>query len=116
MNLLDTGIIIDMLKENKYKPGAISPLTLIEVLRAIDGKKRKKVKHLLEDSFAVLNIDNSTIETYCEIYNELKKEGNQLPDADLLIASTAISHQLPLETKDKHFQRLEKFKLKISGI
>ena len=113
MNLLDTGIIIDMLKEKRYSLGAVSPLTLIEVLRGIDDKKRTKVKQLLEESFSVLNINNRIIETYCDIYCKLKKEGNPLPDADLLIAATAMAHNLILETNDEHFQRLKPLGLRI---
>jgi tRNA(fMet)-specific endonuclease VapC len=113
MNFLDTGIIIDMLKEKKYRPGAISPLTLIETLRGIENKKRTRVKHLMEESFAVLNIDNSIIETYCDIYSKLKREGKSLQDSDLLIAATAIAYNLTLETKDEHFQRLKPLGLKI---
>jgi len=113
MNLLDTGTIIDMLKVKKYSPGAISPLSLIETLRGIENKKRTKVKHLLEESFVVINIDNKIIETYCDIYCKLKKDGNQLPDADLLIAATAMAFNLTLETNDEHFQRLVPLGLKI---
>ncbi len=113
MNLLDTGIIIDMLKEKRYSLGAVSPLTLIEVLRGIDDKKRTKVKQLLEESFSVLNINNRIIETYCDLYCKLKKEGAPLPDADLLIAATAMAHNLILETNDEHFQRLEPLGLKL---
>ncbi len=100
-------------KEKKYSPGVISPLTLIEILRGIDAKKRAKVKHLLEESFAVLNIDNKIIETYCDLYCKLKKGGTLLPDADLLIAATAIAYNLTLETKDEHFQRLTTLGLKL---
>jgi predicted nucleic acid-binding protein len=113
MNLLDTGAIIGMLKVKKYSPGAISPLSLIETLRGIENKKRTKVKHLLEESFVVINIDNKIIETYCDIYCKLKKDGNQLPDADLLIAATAMAFNLTLETNDEHFQRLVPLGLKI---
>jgi len=113
MNLIDTGIIIEMIKQKKYSPGAISPLTLIEVLRGIDNKKRTKVKQLLEESFSVLNLDNSIIEAYCDIYCKLKKEGTPLPDADLLIAATAMAHNLTLETNDEHFQRLKPLGLKM---
>jgi tRNA(fMet)-specific endonuclease VapC len=113
MKVLDTGIIIEMIRKKSFQPGAISPLTLIEVLRGIDGEKRTKVKHLLEESFAVINIDNKIIETYCELYCKLKQEGSQLPDADILIAATAIAHDLAIETNDKHFQRLKKFNLKL---
>jgi tRNA(fMet)-specific endonuclease VapC len=113
MNLLDSGIIIDMLRHNNFHPGAISTLTLIEVLRGIDSKKRIQIKQLLEESFTIININNPTIETYCELYNKLKKNGTPLPDADLLIAATAIAHNLTLETKDEHFQRLKSIGLKI---
>jgi tRNA(fMet)-specific endonuclease VapC len=114
MNLLDTGIIIVMLKEKKHRPGFISPITLIEILRGIEAKKRTKVKELLEQSFSLINIDNKTIETYCELYRKLRREGTALPDADLLIAATAIANDLPLETNDDHFQRLKAVGLKLS--
>jgi len=113
MTLLDTGIIIEMLKQKRYRPGAISPLTLIEVLRGVDSKKRIRVKQLLEESFSVVNIDNSIIETYCDIYCKLKKEGTPLPDADLLIAASAMARNLILETDEEHFQQLKSLGLKL---
>ena len=113
MNLLDTDIIIEMLKRKKHGAGIISPITLIEILRGIEAKKRPKVKELLEESFNLLNIDNKTIETYCTLYDKLKEEGMLLPDADLLIAATAIAYNLKLETKDEHFQRLKPIGLKV---
>lgn len=63
----------------------------------------------------VLNLDDNIIEAYCKIYRQLKEEGNLLPDADLVIAATAIAHDLILETKDVHFQRLKKIGLKLFG-
>ena len=113
MNLFDTDIIIEMLRKKKHKTGVVSPITLIEILRGIDAKKRHKVKELLEESFGLLNIDNRIIETYCDVYRKLKKDCNPLPDADLLIASTAMAYSLPLETRDEHFQRLKPLGLKL---
>ena len=114
MNILDTGIVIDIMENNNYSLGIISPITLLEVLRGIDDKKRPIAKQLLEESFTVLNLDNSIIEAYCKIYRKLKQEGNMLPDADLLIAATAIAHDLTLETKDAHFARLKSLGLKLA--
>ncbi len=85
----------------------------MEVLRGIADKKRLQIRQLLEESFSVLNLDNSIIEAYCRIYRKLKEEGNLLPDADLLIAATAIAHDLILETKDAHFLRLKTLGLKL---
>lgn len=113
MNLLDTGIVIDIMQSNGYVPAFISPITLLEILRGIENQKRPTAKQLLEESFKVLNLDNSIIEAYCKIYRKLKSEGNLLPDADLLIAATAIAHDLTLQTKDAHFQRLKHLGLKI---
>jgi tRNA(fMet)-specific endonuclease VapC len=113
MNLLDSGIIIEMIRQKKYSPGVISPITLIEVLRGIDDKKRSRVKQLLEESFSPMNLDNQIIETYCRLYRGLKTEGTLLPDADLLIAASAIAYDLTLETNDDHFQRLKPIGLKL---
>ncbi len=113
MNVLDTGIIIQMLKEKRHEQGFISPITLIETLRGIEHSKRTKIKELLEESFYLLNLDNEIIEKYCEIYSKLKKEGNLLPDADLLIGATAMAKGIPLETDDVHFQRLKSLGLEL---
>ena len=114
MNLLDTDIIIEMLRERRHEVGAISIITLIEVLRGLEDRKRAKVKELLEESFNLLNLDNEVIGTYCNLYQKLKKEGASLPDADLLIAATAMSHNMTLKTKDERFKRLRHLGLKLA--
>jgi tRNA(fMet)-specific endonuclease VapC len=78
----------------------------MEVLRAIENKRRVQVREFLEGSYSILNLDNKTIKTYCKIYRKLKEEGNLIPDADLIIAATAIEYDLVLETKDAHFHRI----------
>jgi tRNA(fMet)-specific endonuclease VapC len=113
MNLLDSGVLIDNMETNNYAPAIISSITLIEVLRGIEDKKRLQIRQLLEESFSILNLNNSIIEAYCKIYRKLKEEGNLLPDADLIIAATAIANDLILETKDVHFQRLKTVGLKL---
>ena len=113
MNLLDTDVVTDNMESNNYVPAFISPITLLEVLRGIEDKKRPIAKRLLEDSFSVLNLNNSIIGVYCKIYRKLKAEGNLLPDADLIIAATAIANELTLETKDAHFLRLKSLGLKL---
>ena len=114
MNLLDTDIIIELLRKKTHEAGAISIITLIEVLRGPDPRKIPKVKELLEESFTLLNLDNEAIETYCKLYRRLRDEGIQVPDADLLIAATAMSRNIALKTKDIHFERLKKLGLKLT--
>jgi tRNA(fMet)-specific endonuclease VapC len=114
MSLFDTDSVIEMLREKRHEAGAISTITLIEVLRGTGAEKRGRVKILLEESFNLLDLDNRVIETYCNLYDSLRAEGTLIPDADLLIAATAISHNKALRTGDEHFQRLEKLGLKLT--
>jgi predicted nucleic acid-binding protein len=50
---------------------------------------------------------------YCKLYDEVRGRGEMIPDADLLIAASAISHNLTLRTRDEHFVRLEPLGLKV---
>lgn len=48
------------------------------------------------------------METFDEIKAFLEKKGQIIDDLELLIASTALTHNLILETNnEKHFKRLE---------
>jgi predicted nucleic acid-binding protein len=111
--LIDTSALVEDLRRGVFEEGALSVITLIEVLRGVSEGKRESVKSLLEESYAILGIDNSVVLTYCELYSELRKRGELVPDADLLVAATALAHGLTLVTKDRHFERLEKYGLKL---
>lgn len=115
MNLLDTDTLVELLQKREYETGAISIITLIEILRGLEPEKRAKVKELIEQSFNPLPIDNKVIKTYCNLYRNLRDKGIPIPDADLIIAATAVSHNMPLKTRDKHFQRLERLGLKLAN-
>lgn len=116
MKLIDTSWLIELLKRKSFEEGAISIVTLIEVLRGVPAGKRDAVKKLLEESFDVIGVDNSVVRVYCELYDELKKRGTLVPDADLLIASTAITNNLVLKTRDRHFQELVSYGLDLELI
>ena len=113
MNLLDTSVVIDNIEEGNYSPAVISTITMLEILRGLEDKKRSPTRQLLKESYVILNLDDGIVEVYCNIYRSLKGNGNLLPDADLLISATAIAHDLTFETIDEHFQRLKPFGLKV---
>ena len=113
MNLLDTDAVIELLHEKKYEVGSISIITLIEVLRGLEAGKRAQVKKLLEESFNIQGLDNEIIETYCNLYRKLREDGASIPDADLLVAATAISRNTMLKTRDEDFERLGELGLKL---
>jgi len=114
MNLLDTDIVIQLLHERRFETGNISVITLVEILRGLEDDKRSRVKELLEESFTVERLDNTTVEEYCNLYRKLKEAGALVPDADLLIAATAISHNMTLRTRNEHFSRLVDLGLRLA--
>jgi len=114
MSLFDTDRVVELLRRRRHEAGSISIITLIEVLRGLEAGKRPQVKRLLEESFNILIIDNKVIETYCSLYRKLREEGVPIPDADLLIAATAISSNATLITRDEHFEGLRNLGLKLA--
>ena len=114
MKLLDADALIDQLRTREHEPGGISVITLIEFLRGIPDEKREQAKELIEESYETLGLDNDAVLTYCTLYRRLRQEGEAVPDADLLIAATAISRDMPLQTRDAHFQRLKEHGLEIA--
>ncbi|MCC6586594.1 MAG: type II toxin-antitoxin system VapC family toxin [Bryobacterales bacterium] len=60
----------------------------------------------LEDmvrSCRVLPIDNRTAEFYAGVRSDLKKFGRPIPQNDLWIAALARQHQMPMISRDRHF-------------
>jgi len=47
------------------------------------------------------------------VFKLYRQEGTPIPDADLLMAATAMAHNLTLKTEDQHFKRLREFGLKL---
>ncbi len=91
MNLFDTDVVIDSIQKRKATPGAISVITLLEVLRGVDEGRRSRVKELLERNYAVRGIDNDVILLTCRLYNQLRRDGEPINEADLIIAATAMA-------------------------
>jgi predicted nucleic acid-binding protein len=113
MSLIDTSVLIDNTRRGIYEEGAISIITPIEVLMGLASKKRIRAKELLERSYKVIYLDNKVILKYCELYNEHKKNGILIPDADPLIAATALTNNMVLITKDRNFERLKDVGLRL---
>ena len=109
MSLLDTSYLIKLINENRFETGSISIITVIEFLRGLKKEKRERVKEALEGAFNIIQLDNEIILTYCELYEELRKSGELISDADLIIAATAKAKKMKLKTLDKDFKRLKNY-------
>ena len=104
MTLTDTSILINFLKGKiKYLGDSISIISLMEVGRVIENKRKLEVLKTLEDMFKVYPIDEKVAVEYTELYYRLREKGRLIVDLDLIIASTAKAYDEKLLTRDKDF-------------
>ena len=54
----------------------------------------------------ILFPSRETAEHYARLFVQLKHAGTPVPDNDLWIAALALEHDLPLMTRDQHFDRI----------
>jgi predicted nucleic acid-binding protein len=54
----------------------------------------------------VLAVDLRTTIQYAEIRDELRRRGSPVPENDLWIAALARQHELPVVSRDEHFDRV----------
>ena len=54
-------------------------------------------------SFRILDIDERTTISYSAVRRELKKAGTPIPSNDVWIAALTREYQMPLVTRDAHF-------------
>jgi tRNA(fMet)-specific endonuclease VapC len=120
---LDTNIITAFLKKDlrvvsrvsdyleSFDRLTINIISYYEILRGLkdlgnEEKLRKFEEFVQENEF--ISIGKDTVIKAAEIYAYLKKQGNLIEDADILMASIAIVENLVLVTNNiKHFERIE---------
>lgn len=125
--LLDTNQIINYFRNNPetvekltplFKEGtAISVLTLAEYLRgAYRSKNTRKDVEVFQEflnvaQIGILPIDVGIVTLYAKCQASFERKGMMIPHFDLLIASTALVHNLTLISDDKVFTRIKGLKL-----
>lgn len=120
---LDTNIITAFLKNDLrvvqrisdylelFEKLTINIISYYEILRGLkdlgNEEKLKRFEGFIQEN-ELVSIRKETVEKAAEIYACLKKEGNLIEDADILMASTAIVEDLVLITNNiKHFKRVK---------
>ena len=120
--LLDTDVLSGLMRKTPaalnrartyladYQQLTISLVTRFEILRGLKAK-RASTQLTAFDSFCknneVLPISEAVIVRAADIYAELYAHGRLIPDADILIAATAIENGLAIATNNlAHFNRI----------
>ena len=120
---LDTNIITAFLKKDLkvirrvsdylefFDMLTINIISYYEILRGLtdlgNEEKLMRFEEFIQDN-ELVSIRKETIETAAQIYAYLKKDGNLIEDADILMASIAIVEDLVLITNNlSHFRRVK---------
>ena len=97
-------LLIPAIVEGEYRVG-IDPATNA-------GRRRARALDLLLTSSAVdrLPVDHKMAMKYAEVFNQLKRQGNPIPQNDIWIAAAAIFLDATLCTNDRHFECVNQLK------
>ena len=119
--LIDTDIIIYSLNNNEFvnrkfleKRTSPKSLSVIAYGELVYGARKSKFTeknlakiHRLLELFPIIDLSPSIMDTFGELKANLELSGQFIDDMDLLIASTALTHNLILVTNnEKHFKRI----------
>jgi tRNA(fMet)-specific endonuclease VapC len=118
--LIDTQIgipeaidLIDLLSPSGIGISIITAGEMYEgAIRSSDATVRLARCRAFLSAFPVLPLSDPIMERFARIRAELRGQGNLIPDLDLLIAATALEHDLTLLTRNvQHFMRVTGLKL-----
>ena len=123
MYLLDTNIISARINGNEKiiskfdetisarKAVSMSGVSHYEIKRgllATNATRKLRDFEVLRQEIEMLFLDTEAVfEKAAEIHVDLKRRGRPIPDADILIAATALTRNLVLVSDDSHFQWIE---------
>jgi predicted nucleic acid-binding protein len=120
MILLDTDTCINIIKKNQFAINkankeklAVSFMSIGELLYGISKatyKKQEKITalNIFLSSTTIIDSDNEIMQKFGELKTNLYQRSMLVPDADTLIAATALSKCSKLITGNiKHFDRFE---------
>jgi tRNA(fMet)-specific endonuclease VapC len=102
---------VDLLQQLFPDGLAISAISFGEIAEGIyygrDPKQHAAAFQQLVRGLRVLPVNRQVAARFAQLRGELRKQGQLIPDADLLIAATALRHNLILVTRNrKHFERI----------
>jgi len=107
---------VSTLEEHRDNGLGVSIITLGEVYEGGYNNPEPKV-HIASFQkflalFTVLPLTEDTMRHFARLRALLRKQGNLIPDLDLLIAATAVEHELVLLTRNRrHFERVPELHL-----
>jgi tRNA(fMet)-specific endonuclease VapC len=124
MILLDSSVLIELFRKKDkdktlfyslartYKILSISTITYYEIGIG-NSKSHTDYWKKLCDNLLILPFDKECSDNAIKIYLDLLKANKMIDLADILIGSTALTHNIPIATlNEKHFNRIMGLEIK----
>jgi len=126
-HLVDTDLVIDgltgasdalaHLTARVSEPLAISVISLGELFEGVDDADPAaglEAIRLFISGYRRLGLTEDVMLIFARLRRQLRRQGNVIPDLDLLIAATALHYDLVLLTRNqRHFGRVPGLRLEI---
>jgi tRNA(fMet)-specific endonuclease VapC len=121
--VLDTNVAIDFINQPERSFGRVAPTARLFVPIIVAGElffgarnSRRVERNIANvEQFCsvvkVLVIDFGISRWYGDIKAALRGAGTMIPENDIWIAATAVTHGLPLVTLDDHFKAIPEVRL-----
>lgn len=105
---LNDSKIISMLQRQAM---LFVPVIVIGEYRyGISGSRKQRETAAWFDSFLrtvqILDVTEETASEYADVRRQLKESGTPIPADDVWIAALALQHDMPLVTRDAHFDNI----------
>ncbi|WP_297507617.1 type II toxin-antitoxin system VapC family toxin [Thermococcus sp.] len=115
--LLDTSVVIELFGGNRkviegLSPGETYALPAIVVFELYCGHLKEREELMLE-MMPKVEFNEEAAKIAGAIFRDLMKKGQRPPFKDLLIAATAIAHNMSLYTCDRGFERFKEYGLRV---
>jgi tRNA(fMet)-specific endonuclease VapC len=121
--VIDTNIFIEYLRKlDKSKTSLaqlppttvlhVSSITVFELYVGANTPERVEMAESILQNVIVLPFSNEIAQAAGLLYDHLQRIGQKLEFRDVMIAATAIYHNLPIKTLNfKHFERIPDLKI-----
>ena len=77
------------------------------IIQSKARKERERWLAMLERSRSVLGVEVNTAHFYAGVIADLRKRGRMIPINDVWIAALALQHDLPVVSRDRHFDEVK---------
>lgn len=120
--ILDTNALSALLEGNAQLLVCLQNVPVIQIPVIVLGEyrygvlrsrlRRQLETHLnaIEKTVQVLSVDGDTARFYAQIRSQLRQAGRPIPENDIWIAALARQHNLPIVSRDTHFDAVANVK------